>query len=346
MVASRIFLDVTSGAPLNPAAADALAASLADGWANPARLHHEGRRARLLADAARGAIAARIGANPDELRFTASHPAALRAALGNTTQVVASAVEHSALLAQAATEVPVNLLGRVDPVQYAELAQGAELAALQLASAETGTCQPVAEVRSGLSVPLLMDANHAVGVIDLPEWDLLAAGANGWGGPEDVGILAVKRSLHRAPVDDIEPSVPLLVSAAGGLEYTDDRRKKREQRLRALTSKLRELVPRAIDDVEVVGDATNRLPHIMTFSCLYVDGEALVLELDRRGIAVSSGSACASDHGLPSHVLAAMGVFTGGNVRVSLPLDVDDAAIETFLTELPLAVQAVREVLA
>lgn len=347
MASSRIFLDVTSGGPLNSAASDALSASLADGWANPARLHHEGRRARLLADAARASIAARIGAKPDEVVFASSHPAALAAALTRADQITASAVEHSTILAKAATEVPVALDGRVDPGAFAQLAQGADLAALQLASAETGTCQPVAEVRSQLhGIPLLMDANHAVGVIDLPEWDVLAAGANGWGGPQDVAVLATKRALRAAPPQLIEPSVPLLVAAAAGLEYTDDRRKKNEQRLRALTTKLRELTPRLVDDVEVVGHATARLPQIMTFSCLYVDGEALVYELDRRGFAVSSGSACATEQHIPSHVLAAMGVFTGGNVRVSLPLECSDADVEAFLAALPEAVTTVREVLS
>ena len=73
-----------------------------------------------------------------------------------------------------------------------------------------------------------------------------------------------------------------------------------------------------IPDVEVVGDPDDRLPHVLTFSCLYVDGEALVTALDAEGFAVSSGSACTSSTLRPSHVLAAMGVLTHGNVRVSL----------------------------
>ena len=78
-----------------------------------------------------------------------------------------------------------------------------------------------------------------------------------------------------------------------------------------------------IPDVEVVGDPVDRLPHLVTFSCLYVDGEALVTELDRRGFAVASGSACTASTLEPSHVLAAMGALTHGNVRVSLTRDTD-----------------------
>jgi cysteine desulfurase len=98
--------------------------------------------------------------------------------------------------------------------------------------------------------------------------------------------------------------------------------------------------------VEVVGDPDDRLPHVLTFSLLYVDGEALVIELDRRGFAIGSGSACTSSTLEPSHVLAAMGVLTHGNVRVTLPLDpvaptLDDD-VSRFIAELPEAVAAVR----
>ena len=99
-------------------------------------------------------------------------------------------------------------------------------------------------------------------------------------------------------------------------------------------------------DVEVVGDPDNTLPHVLTFSLLYVDGEALVIELDRRGFAIGSGSACTSSTLEPSHVLAAMGVLTHGNVRVTLPLHpiaptLDDD-VGRFIAELPPAVAAVR----
>ena len=110
------------------------------------------------------------------------------------------------------------------------------------------------------------------------------------------------------------------------------------RRLRAAVSDLR--------DVDVVGDADDCLPHVLTFSLLYVDGEALSTELDRRGFAVGSGSACTSSTLQPSHVLAAMGVLTHGNVRITLPLQAIapnlDTDIDRFIAELPAAVAAVR----
>jgi cysteine desulfurase len=97
-----------------------------------------------------------------------------------------------------------------------------------------------------------------------------------------------------------------------------------------------------VPDVEVVGDPDERLPHLVTFSCLYVDGEALVTALDQRGYGVASGSACTSSTLAPSHVLEAMGVLTHGNVRVSVQRDTTAAQVEGFLDVLPRVVADIR----
>src|ERR671937_656845 len=89
---------------------------------------------------------------------------------------------------------------------------------------------------------------------------------------------------------------------------------------------------------EGVGDPVRRLPGIVTFSCLYVDGETLLHELDRAGFSVSSGSSCTSSTLTPSHVLKAMGVLSEGNVRVSLPMGTPEEDVERFLAVLPDAV--------
>lgn len=368
----RAYLDAGGRAPLHPAARAAVLAALDDGWADPRRLHTEGRRAALLIDQARARLADGLGCRVEELRLVPGHTAGLRlavAALGHArrrtgTGVVASAVERAAVLTSAAAldatfdPVAVDGAGRVDLQAWASrvAAPGVALAALQHANPEVGTRQPVEaahEAATRAGVPLVVDAGASVGHVEVgPSWDVLAADPGDWGGPSGVGVLAVRARARAVPPgpDDEEPwapggvSVPAVVGAAAALGAVLDDRAAADARRRALLDRVRAAAS-AIPDVEVVGDREQCLPHVLTFSCLYVDGEALVTELDRRGFAVGSGSACTSSTLEPSHVLAAMGVLTHGNVRVTLPREVDDAQVDAFCAALPHAVTAVRTML-
>ena len=140
-------------------------------------------------------------------------------------------------------------------------------------------------------------------------------------------------------------SVPAALAAAVALERAVAERASTDTRRRRLVDRIREVVAATVPDAEIVGDPAARLPHVVTFSCLFVAGEVLAGELDRLGFAVGSGSACTSSTLEPSHVLAAMGALTHGNVRLALPADVRDDDVERFLGALPGAVRRVREVL-
>ena len=379
---SVAYFDAASAEPLHPDGQQALLAALADGWADPARLHREGRRARLLLDQAREAVAAELGCRADELSFTSSGTEAVHLAVLGAVQarqsvsrgpghLVTSAVEHSSVLNAAdwlarRTGTTISVTG-VDNLGHADLAEfiaalkpggrGALLACLQTANHEVGTLQPVAEAAAACAaqgVPLLVDAAASAGRLPVPPgWSLLAASARKWGGPAGVGVLAVRKGVRwrePLPADDREsgrvpgfPNVPSVLAAAAALIATGRERAVLDGALRAHTDRIRAAVPALVPDAVVHGDRDLRLPHIVTFSCLYVDGEALVTELDRAGFAVSSGSACVADTRQPSHVLAAMGVLTHGNVRVSLPRDCTSESIEEFLTVLPPIVTRVRE---
>ncbi len=113
-------------------------------------------------------------------------------------------------------------------------------------------------------------------------------------------------------------------------------------RMRALTARIRAQVTATVPDVDLVGDPDARVPHIVTFSCLYVDGEALLYALDRHGFAVSSGSSCTASTLKPSHVLEAMGALSHGNVRVSLHPGVMSSDVDRFLAVLPQVVADLR----
>jgi cysteine desulfurase len=136
-------------------------------------------------------------------------------------------------------------------------------------------------------------------------------------------------------------NVPAALAAAAALQAVVAERDEVGRRQAALIERVRAAVA-ALPDVEVVGDPDARLPHLVTFSCLYVDGEALLHELDRRGFAVSSGSSCTSSTLTPSHVLEAMGVLSHGNVRVSLHRDTTEADVDRFLGVLPGIVAELR----
>ncbi|MFF1724736.1 cysteine desulfurase/sulfurtransferase TusA family protein [Streptomyces sviceus] len=364
------YFDAASGAPLHPVARQALLASLDEGWADPSRLYREGRRARMLLDAAREAAAEAVGCRPDELTFTSSGTRAVHTgiagAMGGRRRVgrhlIVSAVEHSSVLHSAelfeVTEVPVDRTGAVSPRSYADaLRPDTALACLQSANHEVGTVQPVAEVAAvcrEAGVPLLVDAAQSLGWGPVEgEWSLVTASAHKWGGPSGVGLLAVRKGVRfspQGPADERESgrapgfeNLPAIVAAAASLRAVRAEAEREAVRLRELTARIRSRVPQLVPDVDVVGDPERRLPGIVTFSCLYVDGETLLHELDRAGFSVSSGSSCTSSTLTPSHVLKAMGVLSEGNVRVSLPFGAVSEEVDRFLEVLPAAVAAVRE---
>ncbi|MET9322666.1 aminotransferase class V-fold PLP-dependent enzyme [Streptomyces sp. NPDC003038] len=369
------YFDTASAAPLHPVARQALQASLDEGWADPARLYREGRRARLLLDAAREAAAEAVGCRADELVFTPSGTHAVHAGVAGVlagrrrvgSRLVVSAVEHSSVWHAAAVheaqggtvaEVPVDRWGAVTPAGYADaLDPSTALACLQSANHEVGTVQPVAEVAEvcgAAGVPLLVDAAQSLGWGPVEgAWSVLAASAHKWGGPPGVGLLAVRKGVRfspQGPADERESgrspgfaNLPAIVAAAASLRAVRAQADAEAARLRILVDRIRRRAVRLVPDVEVVGHPDRRLPHLVTFSCLYVDGEALLHELDRAGFSVSSGSSCTSSTLTPSHVLRAMGVLSEGNVRVSLPPGTTAEEVNAFLEVLPRAVAGVRE---
>jgi cysteine desulfurase len=349
---------------------------LDEGWADPRRLHREGRSARLLLEGARESIAADLRARTEEIIFTGSHTEAVHAAVLGTLRarhrvgrrVVLSAVEHSAVLHAVefggeASRIGVDRLGTVDVPSFTAAVKedGVALACLQAANGEVGTLQPIGPVLTGAreaGVPLLVDAAALAGHLPvLPLWDLLTADPRSWGAPAGLGVLAVGASTRWVspyPADeDTERvpgsvSVPAALAAAVALRTVSAQRKELESARRELTAKIR-LTASTIPDTEVVGDPDRRLPHLVTFSCLYVDGEAIVDDLDRQGFAVGSGSACTASTLEPSHVLAAMGVLTHGNIRIGLPGGVPAERladqVERFCAVLPGSVARVRSML-
>lgn len=357
------YLDTASGEPLHPAARAVLEQALEHGYADPRRLHGPARNARMLLDNARAATAEALGVRPDEVTFTPSgthavHLGVLGLLAGSARQgdrLVATAVEHASVMhagrwhearGGSFTTAPVDALGRV----LTGALPDATVLAVQSANHEVGTLQPVVELAD--RAPLFMDACASAGRLPLPGgWAAAAASAHKWGGPAGVGVLLVRKGArwrNPFPGDDRVDEratgmedVAGALAAAAALQAVVAERTEVADRQSRLIDRLRAGVA-AIPDTEVVGDPVDRLPHLVTFSFLYVDGEAIVTELDRRGFAVASGSACTASTLEPSHVLSAMGALTHGNLRVSLGRTTTEGDVDRLLAALPGIVTDIR----
>ena len=376
------YLDHASSEPLAPEARQTLLAALDAGWADPDRLHSPARQARLLLDNARAVMAESLGVRVDEVTFTSSGTEAvhlglvglMRARQRASRRLLASAVEHSAVLAAGRwwsqlhdgpeTEtVAVGADGRVHLDQLAAaLGTPCAAVAVQQVNPEVSTVQPLAEVArlaATADAPLFVDACAAAGMLSLPEgWDAAALSAHKWGGPPGIGVLLVRKgSRWRMPFPDDDradprvtgfENVPSALAAAAALQARVSERDGLAQRHRELGARLVAGLEQ-IADVDVhgpsIGAPEHRAPHIVSFSFLYVDGETLVHELDRRGFRVASGSACTASALEPSHVLVAMGALTHGNVRVSFGRDTGPDDVDGLVMALRDVVPRLREAL-
>jgi cysteine desulfurase len=368
---SRHYLDHASTSPLRPIARDALVAALDAGLGDPARIHEEGMAARVLVETAREQVAALVGARSREVVFTSGATESIAAAVWGAsrrgTHQVVPAVEHSAVREQAAragevTVVGVDRRGRVDPDEVLAAIRPDETALVhvQWGNHEVGTRQPVAEVVAACrerGVLVHVDAAQAVGHDDVAFTelgaDLMSVSAHKFGGPAGVGALLVRRGLRLDPLllggdqerarrAGHEHTAAIVGFGATALDLSTDGRLGAESAAnRRQTDRIVAAVG-AMDGIEVYGDRDDRLPHVV---CLGIDGvepQPVLIGLDRAGIAVHSGSSCASEDLLPSPVLEAMGVDAQRSLRVSVGWTTTEADVDALLDALPRVVGDLR----
>lgn len=357
------YLDAVAGQPVLPVASRAMTAALEQGWSDPARLHHTGRRAGLVLDTSRSAIAAFLGvpvaqcflgaSASDLLRAVITGLVSTRVAGGASPRILVSAGESMAVRFAAeacagceVVTIPIDRQARVDlQALHDELALGAALVCVQVANAEVGTRQPTGDVYracQSAGVPLVSDATQVPGHDQIGgDWDALVASPRDWGGPSGVGVLAVRPDARWRPQEAPDrgwvggfPDVAAAAGAGAAAEYVAGPWPAQAVEHRQQVARIRESVE-SIPGVRAVGDADDRLPHIVTIVADDAIGEQVVTELDKRGVAAASGSACTADNRMPSHVLEAMGIRTQASIRVSLPYGCTNRTIEEFLTALP-----------
>jgi cysteine desulfurase len=379
-VTTRSYLDHASTSPLRPEARAAFVAAF-DLVGDPGRIHAEGLTTRVTVEQARAQVADLLGARPREVVFTSGATEAIAAACWGAAargrHQVVPAVEHSAVRLAAGlhgdlTIVPVDPLGRVEVGDLlAAVRDDTALVHLQWGNHEVGTRQPVAEAVAACrdrGVLVHVDAAQAVGrepvrFRDLGA-DLLSVSAHKFGGPPGVGALLVRQGLRLPPLlvgGDQErarraglENVPALaafgatcavLAAAPGGGPTAEREGAEQRRL---TDRIAAAVGTApgLHGLSVYGDPDDRLPHILCLGVEGIEPQAVLLGLDRAGIAAHSGSACSSESLEPSPVLEAMGVDAHHSLRLSVGWSTTDADVDRLLDTLPRVLADLRSLAA
>ena len=372
-----MYLDHAATSPLRPEALAAMGAELSL-VGNPSSLHTSGRRARRVVEESRESIAAFLGVSAGEVVFTSGGTEAdnlavkglyraRRNADGRRTRVLASAIEHHAVLdavewlgtAEEADVcwLPVDALGRLRIEELErELASAPEQVALvtvMWANNEVGTISPMADIVAlctKYSVPLHTDAVQAVGQVDVDGSlaDSLALSGHKVGGPHGVGAVVLRRGLDVVPLihgggqeRDVRSGTldaPAIAGLAAAIEASAADRVERTGRVRGLRDALVAGVLAGVDGVTRNGDPVDCLPGIAHLSFEGCEGDALLLLLDAAGVECSRGSACSAGVPQPSHVLLAMGmdpVAARNSLRFSLGYTSTASDIDRLLEVLP-----------
>jgi len=339
----QVYLDHIAATPLDPQVLEAMLPFLREKFGNPQSLHSAGQEALQAIEEARSRVALLIGAGDSEVFFTASGSeannfalkgiAAARRDKGN--HIVLSAIEHQSVLHSAksleksgfsTTLVPVDKTASVDPDAVRQaIRKETVLVSVILASSEVGTIEPLAEIARicrAAGVPLHTDAVAAVGNIpvDVKELgvDALSLAADQFYGPKGSGALFVKKGLRILPLIDggIQEggrragteNVAGIVGMGKAAELARASLAERQNKMKALRDRLIDRFPQKVERVYLTGHRDQRLPHQASFCVEFIEGEGMLLNLDMKGISVSSGSACTSRALKASHVLLAMGI--------------------------------------
>ena len=361
------YLDHNATSPLDERVREAMLPFLDCG--NPSSVHRVGRAARGAVEAAREQVAAWLGVQTPQVIFTSGGTEANNLALRGVAQTIqpgrllVSAVEHPSVLVPAKAlerdgwetrTIAVDDQGRVQPESLMDgLSADARICSVMAANNETGVLQPVAElaaVARTRGVVMHTDGVQWAGKLPLHFADtgahLLSLSAHKLNGPKGVGALVVDKALDLEPIlrgggqERGLRSGTENVAAIAGFGCAAELAANEQVERRAHTEGLRDyLISRLAElhGAEVLGAGAERLPNTVMFALPGIDGETTLLHLDRHGIAVSSGSACHSGSGEPSHVLVAMGVareVAFSAVRVSFGVGNSRADVDGLIAAL------------
>lgn len=368
----QIYLDYGATSPVRPEALEAMLPFFSQFYGNSGSIHDFGQQSREAIETARAQVAQAIGAAPREVIFTSSGTesnnlaligvARRRKALGN--HIITSSMEHPSVLEAChfleqegfdVTYLPVDAYGmvRVEDVKQA-LTEQTILVSIMAANNEVGTIQPIREIGQLLkktSALFHTDAVQYFGKIPFSVTelgaDLISLGSHKIYGPKGVGALYIRKGVRIDPLlhgggqerglRSSTLNTPAIVGFGVASQAIAQEVAGEAERLTALREYCWQRIESEVGDVELNGHPTLRLPNNLNLSFYGVEGQAILLELNRKQIYVSSGSACSSGKHAASHVLLAMGKSLDTafqSVRITFGKDTSKEVIDTFIAEL------------
>lgn len=374
-----VYLDNNATSAVAPEVKEAILPYLGELYGNASSMHSFGGQVAHAVSEARERMAELLGANPEEIIFTSCGSESDNTAIWSATQsqpekrhIVTTRVEHPAILnvvqywerqGYRVTLLGVDAQGRLDLDEYSKaLTDDTALVSIMFANNEVGNVYPIAkmaEMAKAKGVLFHTDAVQAVGKekIDLKNMpvDMLSLSGHKLNAPKGIGVLYVRKSMRfrpflrgghqergrRAGTENVPYIVGLGMAAKLAHDHFDEER----TRVAQLRDKLERGLTAAIPDSKINGDVEHRLPNTTNISFKNVEGEAILLMLDRLGICASSGSACTSGSLEPSHVLRAMGVpfnYAHGSIRFSLSRYTTEDEIDYVIANMPDVIKTLR----
>ncbi|MCK9221644.1 MAG: cysteine desulfurase NifS [Limnochordia bacterium] len=378
---NRVYMDHAATTKPRPEVIEAMLPLFQDNYGNPSSIYTAGRDAKRVLEEARAQIAEILGAKPEEIYFTSGGSEADNLALQGVAwanerkgrHLITSSIEHHAVYDTCkflqkrgfeVTFVGVDEFGRVDPQEVAEaIREDTILISIMHANNEVGTIQPIAEIgeiAGSKGIRFHTDAVQTVGAlpvnVDELQCDLLSLSAHKFYGPKGVGVLYARKGTRfvshiyggaqergrRAGTEN----TPGIVGMAKALALATAERETVQPQIAALRDRLREGILAKVDEVRLNGHPQERLPNNLSLCFRYIEGEALLLNLDLQGIAGSSGSACTSGSLEPSHVLLAMGIapeIAHGSLRLTLGRENTPEEVDYVIDAVAKAVDKLRQ---
>ena len=375
----RVYLDNNASTPVLPEVFEAMRPYYLERFGNASSIHHYGQHARAAVEKARNALAVLLNARPAEIIFTSggteSDNLGIFGLVRRDDHVITSTIEHSAVMNTCkrlqqmgveVTYVPVNRQGEVEPDEVRKALQpNTRLITIMMANNETGVIQPVEEIgkiAQEADVFFHTDAVQAAGKVPIDvqkiRCDALSISGHKIHGPQGSGALYLKKGTliqpllyggnherqRRAGTENLPGIVGLGKAAELSRLWLES---SGPMEMAATRDRLEKAILRSVDGTGVNGAGAPRVPNTTSIYFDHVEGEALVIALDLKGLAVSSGAACSSGAIEPSHVLLAMGLSqqqARGSLRISMGKQTTPEEIDFAIRVVPETVARLREI--